>query len=32
VSALKKLGVLADRAAPFLLLDGRRPVFQPSLL
>jgi predicted DNA-binding helix-hairpin-helix protein len=32
VSALKKLGVLADRAAPFLLLDGRRPVFQPVLL
>ena len=31
VSALKKMGILADRAAPFLLLDGRRPVFQPGL-
>jgi predicted DNA-binding helix-hairpin-helix protein len=31
VSVLRKLGVLADRAAPFLLLDGRRPVFQPAL-
>jgi predicted DNA-binding helix-hairpin-helix protein len=31
VSVLKKMGVLADRAAPFLLLDGRRPVFQPAL-
>jgi predicted DNA-binding helix-hairpin-helix protein len=32
VSMLKKLGVLADRAAPFLLLDGRRAAYQPPLL
>lgn len=31
VSALKKMGILAERAAPFLLLDGRRPAFQASL-
>lgn len=31
VSMLKKLGVLAERAAPFLLFDGRRPSFQPAL-
>ena len=31
LSALKKLGVLADRAAPFLLLDGRRASYQPAL-
>ena len=28
---LKALGVVASRAAPFILLDGRRPVFQPAL-
>ncbi|MCX6066975.1 MAG: biotin synthase, partial [Chloroflexi bacterium] len=32
LSALKKLGILADRAAPFLLLDGRRASYQMSLL
>jgi predicted DNA-binding helix-hairpin-helix protein len=31
VSALKKLGILVERASPFLLFDGRRPSFQPSL-
>jgi predicted DNA-binding helix-hairpin-helix protein len=29
---LRQLGVLADRAAPFILLNGRRPVFQLTLL
>lgn len=28
---LKTLGIVASRAAPFILLDGRRPAFQPSL-
>jgi predicted DNA-binding helix-hairpin-helix protein len=28
---LKSLGIIASRAAPFILLDGHRPVFQPSL-
>lgn len=32
LSALKALGVLAERAAPFLLLDGKRPARQLSLL
>ncbi len=32
ISSLKKLGVLAERAAPFVLLDGRRAAFQMSLL
>ena len=32
LSSLKKLGVIAERAAPFLLLDGRRPALQMSLL
>jgi predicted DNA-binding helix-hairpin-helix protein len=32
ISALKKLGILAERAAPFLLLDGRRAVYQMNLL
>jgi predicted DNA-binding helix-hairpin-helix protein len=32
ISVLKKLGILADRAAPFLLLDGRRAAYQPALL
>jgi predicted DNA-binding helix-hairpin-helix protein len=31
LSALKKLGILAERAAPFLLLDGRRANYQPVL-
>jgi predicted DNA-binding helix-hairpin-helix protein len=31
ISELRKMGILADRAAPFLLLDGRKPVFQPAL-
>ncbi len=31
VTMLKKLGILADRAAPFLLFDGRRPAYQPVL-
>jgi predicted DNA-binding helix-hairpin-helix protein len=29
---LRALGVLANRAAPFILLDGKRPAFQPPLL
>ena len=28
---LRKLGIAADRAAPFILLDGRRPTYQLSL-
>jgi len=28
---LRQLGILADRAAPFILLDGRRPAYQISL-
>lgn len=28
---LKRLGIAAGRAAPFILLDGRRPAFQPRL-
>jgi len=32
LTMLNKLGVLAEKAAPFLLFDGRRPVFQPILL
>jgi predicted DNA-binding helix-hairpin-helix protein len=31
VTALKKLGLLGDRAAPFLLFDGQRPAFQIGL-
>jgi predicted DNA-binding helix-hairpin-helix protein len=31
LSALKKLGVVAERAAPYVLLDGRRPEQQLSL-
>ena len=31
VSILRKLGVLTERAIPFLLFDGRRPAFQPVL-
>jgi predicted DNA-binding helix-hairpin-helix protein len=29
---LRKIGVNPERAAPFILLDGRRPVFQDSFL
>ena len=32
LSALKKLGLFAERAAPFLLLDGKRVSYQLSLL
>ncbi|MCX7682051.1 MAG: radical SAM protein [Anaerolineae bacterium] len=31
LSDLRKLGIAADRAAPFILLDGRRPAYQPPL-
>jgi len=31
LDALRKLGIIADRAAPFILLDGRRPSHQLSL-
>jgi predicted DNA-binding helix-hairpin-helix protein len=31
LSVLKKLGILAERAAPFLLLDGHRASYQPAL-
>ncbi|MBI4732332.1 MAG: helix-hairpin-helix domain-containing protein [Chloroflexi bacterium] len=31
LSVLKKMGVLAEKAAPFLLLDGQRAVYQPAL-
>jgi predicted DNA-binding helix-hairpin-helix protein len=31
VSTLKKMGILAERAAPYLLLDGKRAAFQPAL-
>jgi predicted DNA-binding helix-hairpin-helix protein len=31
LSALKKLGILADRAAPFLLLDGRKAAYQLAM-
>jgi predicted DNA-binding helix-hairpin-helix protein len=31
LSALKKLGIIADRAAPFLLLDGKRAAYQMSM-
>jgi predicted DNA-binding helix-hairpin-helix protein len=29
---LRALGVLANRAAPFIVLNGKRPAFQPPLL
>jgi predicted DNA-binding helix-hairpin-helix protein len=28
---LRKVGIIAQRAAPFILLDGRRPAHQLSL-
>ncbi len=31
VTTLKNLGILAERAAPFLLLDGQRAAYQPVL-
>jgi predicted DNA-binding helix-hairpin-helix protein len=31
ISVLKKLGVLAERAAPYLLFDGRQASYQPVL-
>jgi len=31
LSALRALGVLVGRAAPFLLLDGKRAAYQPTL-
>ena len=31
LTVLRKLGILADRAAPYLLLDGHRASFQPVL-
>ncbi|MBV6393882.1 MAG: hypothetical protein KPEEDBHJ_03126 [Anaerolineales bacterium] len=31
LSSLKKLGVIAERAAPYVLLDGRRAAVQPAL-
>jgi predicted DNA-binding helix-hairpin-helix protein len=30
-SVLKKMGILTERAAPFLLFDGKRPPLQPVL-
>ncbi len=30
-SVLRRLGILAERAVPFLLLDGHRPAYQPAL-
>ena len=31
ISVLRKLGILSERASPFLLFDGRRPSYQPAL-
>jgi predicted DNA-binding helix-hairpin-helix protein len=31
VTTLKKIGIMAERAAPYLLLDGRRASYQPTL-
>jgi predicted DNA-binding helix-hairpin-helix protein len=31
LSALKKLGIIADRAAPYILLDGHKPATQLTL-
>ena len=31
LSSLKKLGVLSEKAAPFVLLNGKRPAVQPLL-
>jgi len=32
LSTLKKMGVIAERAAPYLLLDGKRPPVQMAML
>jgi predicted DNA-binding helix-hairpin-helix protein len=32
LSSLTKLGILAERAAPYLLLDGRQPGYQLTLM
>lgn len=32
LSSLNKLGVIAERAAPYILLDGRRPAMQMNFL
>jgi predicted DNA-binding helix-hairpin-helix protein len=32
ISQLKRLGILADRAAPYIVLDGKRPAQQLELL
>jgi predicted DNA-binding helix-hairpin-helix protein len=31
LSSLKKLGIVAERAAPYVLLDGKRAAYQPGL-
>lgn len=31
LSALKRLGIFAERAAPFILMDGRKAAYQPNL-
>lgn len=32
LSDLRRLGVASERAAPYITLDGRRPIHQPRLL
>jgi predicted DNA-binding helix-hairpin-helix protein len=32
LSSLSKLGILTDKAAPFILLNGKRPAYQSSFL
>ena len=31
INTLRKMGILSERAAPFLLMDGRRAAYQPAL-
>jgi predicted DNA-binding helix-hairpin-helix protein len=31
LSILRKLGILADRAAPYILMDGRKTAYQPTM-
>jgi len=31
IASLKKMGVISERAAPYILFDGRRSSFQPTL-
>jgi predicted DNA-binding helix-hairpin-helix protein len=31
IATLRKMGIVAERAAPFLLLDGKRAIYQPTL-